>query len=160
MPSHSARNERISVSSNLASPYILYPRPAFHAYSTVVPPSAGCKVPTNCFENLSRLLSGVIRRSDTLPTTCETGEEKMFTRDSKVRGRICSRSRATHSSGRSDVRSRGIRARSNETEISYRWRERALTAVEVWKSSQRYASERPAVSCIAWLDRFGFHVRP
>src|SRR5438094_592044 len=42
--------------------------------------------------------------------------------------------------------------RSNETELSHRWRERALLRVLVLKSSESYSSERPAVGCSDWLD--------
>src|SRR5882724_5916879 len=37
--------------------------------------------------------------------------------------------------------------RPNETELSHRWRERALLRILVLKSSKSYPSERPAVRC-------------
>jgi hypothetical protein len=50
--------------------------------------------------------------------------------------------------------------RSNESKISHRWRKRAEFALEVLKPFESYASQRPAVGCIAWLDDvssfFGF----
>ena len=39
----------------------------------------------------------------------------------------------------------------NENKISYRWLERALIGMEVWKSWKAEVVQRPAVSCIVWL---------
>jgi hypothetical protein len=44
------------------------------------------------------------------------------------------------------------RIRSNETELSHRWRKRALLLNSTLKSCESYSSERPAVGCSDWLD--------
>ena len=43
---------------------------------------------------------------------------------------------------------------SNENKISHRWRGRAWIAMEVLKSCESYASERPAVGWSDWLGLF------
>src|SRR5437588_12977590 len=55
-----------------------------------------------------------------------------------------------------------LRSPSNENKISHGWRRRAWLAMDVLKSSEIYAPERPAVGCIAWLDggvAFGHRVQ-
>src|ERR1043165_114440 len=42
----------------------------------------------------------------------------------------------------------------NETELSHRWRERALLRSLELKSCESYSSERPAVGWSDWLDAF------
>ena len=44
--------------------------------------------------------------------------------------------------------------RPNENKISHRWQERTWLAMDVLKSYEGYAPERPAVGCIVWLGLF------
>src|SRR5438552_7976733 len=48
-----------------------------------------------------------------------------------------------------------IHERPNENKISHRWREGAQSAMEVLRSCENYAPERPAVGWIEWLGGVG-----